>query len=72
MEQRGVAEEMVQLGDQAHFGSVYGGGKRVFRLDFSGVESRYAACSGVLAKVASILQLPITFSVVPEGGGRPS
>jgi 2-polyprenyl-6-methoxyphenol hydroxylase-like FAD-dependent oxidoreductase len=40
-EQRGLADEMVRLGNRAQFGSVYGGGKRVFRLDFGHVESRY-------------------------------
>ena len=40
-EQRGLAEEMVRLGNKGRFGSVYGGGKRVFRLDFGHVESRY-------------------------------
>src|SRR5580700_11246897 len=40
-EQRGLAEEMVRLGNRGRFGSIYGGGKRVFRLDFGHVESRY-------------------------------
>src|SRR5271169_726610 len=40
-EQRGLADEMVRLGNRARFGSVYGGGKRVFRFDFGRVESRY-------------------------------
>jgi 2-polyprenyl-6-methoxyphenol hydroxylase-like FAD-dependent oxidoreductase len=40
-EQRGLADEMVRLGNRAQFGSIYGGGKRVFRLDFSHVKSRY-------------------------------
>jgi 2-polyprenyl-6-methoxyphenol hydroxylase-like FAD-dependent oxidoreductase len=40
-EQRGLADEMVRLGNRAQFGSVYGGGKPVFRFDFSHVESRY-------------------------------
>jgi len=40
-EQRGLADEMVRLGNRAQFGSVYGGGKRVFRFDFSHIESRY-------------------------------
>ncbi|WP_454883184.1 FAD-dependent oxidoreductase [Sphingomonas oryzagri] len=41
MEQRGLAEEMVRLGNKGHFGSVYGGGERLFRLDFGKVASRY-------------------------------
>ena len=40
-EQRGLAEEMVRLGNRGRFASIYGGGKRVFRLDFGHVESRY-------------------------------
>jgi 2-polyprenyl-6-methoxyphenol hydroxylase-like FAD-dependent oxidoreductase len=40
-EQRGLAEEMVRLGNKGRFGSIYGGGKLVFRLDFGHVESRY-------------------------------
>ena len=30
-EQRGLADEMVRLGNRAQFGSVYGGGKRLGR-----------------------------------------
>ena len=41
MERRGLADEMVRLGNKGHYGSVYGGGKRVFRLDFGHVASRY-------------------------------
>jgi 2-polyprenyl-6-methoxyphenol hydroxylase-like FAD-dependent oxidoreductase len=40
-EQRGLAGEMVRLGNRGRFASIYGGGKRVFRLDFGHVESRY-------------------------------
>src|ERR1700730_1485279 len=40
-EQRGLAEEMLRLGNKGRFTSIYGGGKRVFRLDFGHVESRY-------------------------------
>jgi 2-polyprenyl-6-methoxyphenol hydroxylase-like FAD-dependent oxidoreductase len=40
-EQRGLAEEMVRLGNRGRSASIYGGGKRVFRLDFGHVESRY-------------------------------
>ena len=39
--QRGLAEEMVRLGNPASGGSVYGGGGRLFRLDFSHLESRH-------------------------------
>ena len=41
LEQRGLSEEMVRLGNPATGGSVYGGGKRMVRLDFSRIESRY-------------------------------
>ena len=41
LQQRGLASEMVRLGNQAHGGSVYGGGKRLFRLDFDSLDSRY-------------------------------
>ncbi|MCK8787755.1 FAD-dependent oxidoreductase [Roseomonas sp. NAR14] len=41
MEQRGLADEMVRLGNKGHAGSVYGGGRRVLRLDFGHVPSRY-------------------------------
>jgi len=40
-DQRGLADEMLQLGNPGRFGSIYGGGKRVFHLDFAHVESRY-------------------------------
>src|ERR1700745_1645480 len=40
-EQRGLAEEMLRLGNRGRFASIYGDGKRVFRLDFGHVESRY-------------------------------
>ena len=41
MQQRGLAGEMVRLGNPAHGGAVYGGGKLVFRLDFGHVDSRF-------------------------------
>lgn len=41
LDQRGLADALVRLGNAGRFGSVYGGGKRVFHLDFSHVESRY-------------------------------
>ena len=41
MQQRGLAEEMVRLGNRALGTSVYGGGKRVTRIDFTHVDSRY-------------------------------
>ncbi|KMO10278.1 FAD-dependent monooxygenase [Methylobacterium platani] len=41
LDQRGLADELVRLGNPGRFGSVYGGGKRVFHLDFAHVESRY-------------------------------
>jgi 2-polyprenyl-6-methoxyphenol hydroxylase-like FAD-dependent oxidoreductase len=42
LEQRGLAEEMMRLGNPSSGGDVYGGGKRIFRLDFSHIGSRYA------------------------------
>ena len=38
---RGLADEMVRLGNPGLAASFYGGGKRVFRLDFTRVDSRY-------------------------------
>ncbi len=40
LHQRGLADEMVRLGNPAHGGSVYGDGKRIFRLDLGNVDSR--------------------------------
>ena len=42
MQQRGLADEMVRLGNPAPGGSVYGGGKRVVRLDYGHIDSKYA------------------------------
>ncbi len=41
LQQRGQADEMVRLGNPGHGASVYSGGKRVVRLDFGHVDSRY-------------------------------
>ena len=41
MEQRGLAAEMVRLGNPARNASIYGGGKRIAKLDFGHVDSRY-------------------------------
>jgi 2-polyprenyl-6-methoxyphenol hydroxylase-like FAD-dependent oxidoreductase len=41
LEKRGLSEEMVRLGNPGLAGSVYGGGARVFRLDFTQIDSRY-------------------------------
>jgi 2-polyprenyl-6-methoxyphenol hydroxylase-like FAD-dependent oxidoreductase len=41
LELRGLAEEMVRLGNPGLAASFYGGGKRVFRLDFTRIDSRY-------------------------------
>jgi len=40
-EQRGLGGEMVRAGSPAVAANVHGGGKRIFRLDFAHVESRY-------------------------------
>ena len=41
LEQRGLADAMVRSGKPGHGGSLYGGGKRILRLDFGHVASRY-------------------------------
>jgi 2-polyprenyl-6-methoxyphenol hydroxylase-like FAD-dependent oxidoreductase len=38
---RGLAEELVRSGHPTAGASVYGGGRRLFRLDFSHIDSRY-------------------------------
>ena len=40
-QQRGLAEKLVSQGNKVTAASVYGDGKRVFRLDFEGVDSEY-------------------------------
>jgi 2-polyprenyl-6-methoxyphenol hydroxylase-like FAD-dependent oxidoreductase len=39
--QRGIAEELVARGHPVQGGNIYGDGKHLFRLDFSGIESRF-------------------------------
>ena len=41
LDQRGLAEEMVRLGNRGLGGSVHGDGKRLFHMDFTRVASRY-------------------------------
>src|SRR5580693_2075439 len=41
LELRGLADEMVRLGNPGLAASFYGGGKRIFRLDFTRIDSRY-------------------------------
>jgi 2-polyprenyl-6-methoxyphenol hydroxylase-like FAD-dependent oxidoreductase len=41
LEARGLSEEMSRRGHHAVGACVYGGGKRLFRLDFSRIDSRY-------------------------------
>jgi 2-polyprenyl-6-methoxyphenol hydroxylase-like FAD-dependent oxidoreductase len=41
LELRGLADEMVRLGNPGLAASFYGGDKRVFRLDFTRIDSRY-------------------------------
>jgi 2-polyprenyl-6-methoxyphenol hydroxylase-like FAD-dependent oxidoreductase len=41
LELRGLANEMVRLGNRGLAASFSGGGKRVFRLDFTRIDSRY-------------------------------
>jgi 2-polyprenyl-6-methoxyphenol hydroxylase-like FAD-dependent oxidoreductase len=40
-EQRGLAEAMLEIGNKGLAGSAYGGGRRLFHLDFSHIDSRY-------------------------------
>lgn len=41
LEQRHLVDEVVQLGNPAGYGSIYGDGKRLVRIDFGTVHSRY-------------------------------
>ncbi len=41
LEQRGLANQLVSLGNPAQGASVYGGGKRLFRLPFDRIDSKY-------------------------------
>ena len=41
LEQRGLSEDMVRLGNRGLGVSVYGDGKRIFRLDLTRIDSRY-------------------------------
>lgn len=41
LQQRGLTEKLVPQGNKVVAASVYGAGKRVFRLDFEGVDSEY-------------------------------
>jgi 2-polyprenyl-6-methoxyphenol hydroxylase-like FAD-dependent oxidoreductase len=41
MEMRGLSEEMVRLGHPTPGCSIYGGGKRLWHIDFSHIDSRY-------------------------------
>ena len=40
-EQRGLAKKLIEAGNPAEAASAWGGGKRVFRLEFSRIDSRY-------------------------------
>lgn len=41
LELRGLADELVRRGNPARGGKIYGGGKLIFSLDFTRIESRY-------------------------------
>ena len=41
LEQRGLASSLVTLGNRGLTGSIYGDGKRIFRLDFEQIDSKY-------------------------------
>ncbi len=40
-QQRGIADELLRAGNPSRWASIYGGGKRVFRLDFAHIDSKY-------------------------------
>ena len=40
-EQRGIAAPLVELGNKGPYASIYGGGKRVFRLDYQSIDSKF-------------------------------
>src|SRR3954454_13293928 len=40
-EHRGLADEMLKVRNKSVAGSIYGGGKRVFRLEFNHIDSRF-------------------------------
>ncbi len=42
MQQRGLADEMVHLGNPAPGASIYGGGKRVVHLNYGHIDSKYS------------------------------
>jgi 2-polyprenyl-6-methoxyphenol hydroxylase-like FAD-dependent oxidoreductase len=41
LEQRGLAKELVELGNPGLAGSIYGNGKRIFRIEFAHIDSKY-------------------------------
>jgi 2-polyprenyl-6-methoxyphenol hydroxylase-like FAD-dependent oxidoreductase len=41
LEQRGLTKELVELGNPGLAGSIYGDGRRIFRIDFAHIDSRY-------------------------------
>jgi 2-polyprenyl-6-methoxyphenol hydroxylase-like FAD-dependent oxidoreductase len=41
LEQRGLAKALVELGNPGLAGSIYGDGKRIFRIDFAHIDSKY-------------------------------
>ena len=44
LEQRGLASSLVALGNPGLAGSIYGAGKRIFRLDFDRIDSKRQSC----------------------------
>ena len=40
-EQRGIAAPLVALGNKGPYASIYGGGKRIFRLDYRSIDSKF-------------------------------
>jgi 2-polyprenyl-6-methoxyphenol hydroxylase-like FAD-dependent oxidoreductase len=41
LEQRGLAKELVELGNLGLAGSIYGNGKRIFSIEFAHIDSKY-------------------------------
>ncbi len=66
LEQRGLAAELVGLGDPGVAGSIYGGGARLFRLDFTGIDSRY----GYILFVSQAETERVLGEAIERGGTR--
>jgi 2-polyprenyl-6-methoxyphenol hydroxylase-like FAD-dependent oxidoreductase len=47
LEQRGLADAMLEAGNKDIAGSIYGHGKLLFRMEFSGIDSSYRYLLGI-------------------------